>query len=116
MEIPRTKSQEPNPRFACWFLEIGSWKLVLGDWFLEIGSWRFFMLEVVKARLRQGHRTSLYPQIEPTLPERFRGLPVLDQSKCPPGCQVCAEACPTDAITVDEFGLKLDLGRCLFCT
>src|SRR5260370_20552000 len=74
------------------------------------------MLEVVKARLRQGHRTSLYPQIEPTLPERFRGLPVLDQSKCPSGCQVCAEACPTDAITVDEFGLKLDLGRCLFCT
>ncbi len=74
------------------------------------------MLEVVKARLRQGHRTSLYPQIEPTLPERFRGLPVLDQSKCPPGCQVCVEACPTDAITVDEFGLKLDLGRCLFCT
>ncbi len=73
------------------------------------------MLEAVKARLRQGHRTSLYPQIEPTLPERFRGLPVLDQSKCPPGCQDCAEACPTEAIIVNELGLKLDLGRCLFC-
>ena len=73
------------------------------------------MLEAVKARLRQGHRTSLYPKIEPTLPERFRGLPVLDQSKCPPGCQDCAEACPTEAIIVNELGLKLDLGRCLFC-
>jgi Ni,Fe-hydrogenase III small subunit/Pyruvate/2-oxoacid:ferredoxin oxidoreductase delta subunit len=74
------------------------------------------MLNVIKARWRQGHRTSLYPQSEPTLPERFRGLPVLDQSKCPSGCQACAELCPTDAITVDESVLQLDLGRCLFCT
>ena len=74
------------------------------------------MLEVFKARWRQGHRTSSYPQIKPTLPDRFRGLPILDQSKCLQGCQACADACPTDAITVDEPGLKLDLGRCLFCT
>jgi Ni,Fe-hydrogenase III small subunit len=29
---------------------------------------------------------------------------------------VCAEACPTDAITVGAQGPRLDLGRCLFCT
>ena len=36
--------------------------------------------------------------------------------KCPDGCRACAEACPTDAIAVDGGGLRLDLGRCLFCT
>jgi len=76
------------------------------------------MLDVIWARLQQGHRTTAYPKQEPTLPDRFRGLPVLDQSKCPDDCRVCAEACPTDAITVhgDHDGLGLDLGRCLFCT
>jgi Ni,Fe-hydrogenase III small subunit/Pyruvate/2-oxoacid:ferredoxin oxidoreductase delta subunit len=74
------------------------------------------MLEIVKTRLRQGHRTSLYPEVEPVLSERFRGLPVLDQSKCRSGCHACVEACPTDAINVNESGLQLDLGRCLFCT
>jgi Ni,Fe-hydrogenase III small subunit/NAD-dependent dihydropyrimidine dehydrogenase PreA subunit len=40
----------------------------------------------------------------------------VDQSKCPAGCRDCAAACPTDAITIDSKGLRLDLGRCLFCT
>ena len=54
--------------------------------------------------------------IRPPLPDRFRGLPVLDESRCPDGCRACAEACPTDAIGRDGQGLRLDLGRCLFCT
>jgi Ni,Fe-hydrogenase III small subunit/formate hydrogenlyase subunit 6/NADH:ubiquinone oxidoreductase subunit I len=74
------------------------------------------MLEVSLARLRQRHRTIPYPASVPALPDRFRGLPVVDTSKCPDGCRACAEACPTDAITVDERGFRLDLGRCLFCT
>src|SRR5260370_38102619 len=45
-----------------------------------------------------------------------RGLAVVDTSKCPDGCRSCAEACPTDAITIDGAGFRLDLGRCLFCT
>jgi Ni,Fe-hydrogenase III small subunit/Pyruvate/2-oxoacid:ferredoxin oxidoreductase delta subunit len=52
----------------------------------------------------------------PTLPDRFRGMPSLDPTRCPDGCRECAEACPTDAIVPSEFGLQLDLGRCLFCT
>ncbi len=31
-------------------------------------------------------------------------------------CRACVEACSTDAIEKDENGLRLDLGRCLFCT
>src|SRR5438552_9407550 len=74
------------------------------------------MLEISLARLRQGHRTIAYPAEAPTLPERFRGLPVIDASKCPDGCSACAKACPTDAITIDGQGIHLDLGRCLFCS
>jgi Ni,Fe-hydrogenase III small subunit/formate hydrogenlyase subunit 6/NADH:ubiquinone oxidoreductase subunit I len=72
------------------------------------------MWRVSLARLRQGHRTIAYPAQPLTLPDRFRGLPVLDASKCPDGCRSCAEACPTDAICVDG-GFRIDLGRCLFC-
>lgn len=74
------------------------------------------MLNILLARFRQGHRTIPFPKGEPTLPDRFRGRPVVDRSKCPVGCRDCADACPTDAITIDAHGLKLDLGRCLFCT
>jgi Ni,Fe-hydrogenase III small subunit/formate hydrogenlyase subunit 6/NADH:ubiquinone oxidoreductase subunit I len=74
------------------------------------------MLRVSLARLKQGHRTIPYPAQVPALPDRFHGLPVVDASKCPEGCRSCAEACPTDAITIDDRGFRLDLGRCLFCT
>ncbi len=74
------------------------------------------MLQVSLARLKQGHRTIAYPAQVPPLPDRFRGLPVVDTSKCPDDCRACAKACPTDAITIDGAGFHLDLGRCLFCT
>jgi Ni,Fe-hydrogenase III small subunit/ferredoxin len=74
------------------------------------------MLEVLLARLKQGHRTIAYPAQEPSIPDRFRGLPIVDASKCPQGCRDCADACPTNAMTIDGPDLQLDLGRCLFCT
>lgn len=74
------------------------------------------MLEVSLARLKQGHRTIAYPHEKPSLPDRFRGLPVVDTAKCPDGCRACSDACPTHAITFESKGLRLDLGRCLFCT
>jgi Ni,Fe-hydrogenase III small subunit/ferredoxin len=74
------------------------------------------MIKIIRERLRQGRRTIPYPAGEaPPLPDRFRGLPVLDESKCPDGCRACIEACPTDALARDDQGLRLDLGRCLFC-
>jgi len=74
------------------------------------------MLSLSLARLRQGHRTIAYPAQLPTLPDRFRGLPIVDSSKCPEDCRACADACPTNAIAIDSRGMRLDLGRCLFCT
>jgi Ni,Fe-hydrogenase III small subunit len=71
------------------------------------------MLKVLLERRRQGHRTLAYPAGEPTLPDRFRGLPILDI--CLPDCDHCASACPTDAIAIQDGKPRLDLGRCLFC-
>jgi Ni,Fe-hydrogenase III small subunit/NAD-dependent dihydropyrimidine dehydrogenase PreA subunit len=51
----------------------------------------------------------------PELPARFRGRPSIDQAKCPSECRVCADACPTQAITINGKA-RIDLGRCLFCT
>jgi Ni,Fe-hydrogenase III small subunit/Pyruvate/2-oxoacid:ferredoxin oxidoreductase delta subunit len=74
------------------------------------------MLNILITRIRQKHRTIRYPAAPPTVPDRLRGLPTLDPSKCPPACQLCADACPTDAIRTDSPpGLRIDLGRCLFC-
>jgi Ni,Fe-hydrogenase III small subunit/NAD-dependent dihydropyrimidine dehydrogenase PreA subunit len=73
------------------------------------------MIDILLARLHQRHRTIAYPDgPAPALPDRFRGRPVFDPTRCPDGCHACAAACPTDAISL-EGGPKLDLGRCLFC-
>ncbi len=51
----------------------------------------------------------------PALPDRFRGLPVLDAASAPRAAGACAEACPTQADPGDGGPLAIDLGRCLFC-
>jgi Ni,Fe-hydrogenase III small subunit/Pyruvate/2-oxoacid:ferredoxin oxidoreductase delta subunit len=71
------------------------------------------MFELLKARLRQGSQTTKFPRAEMRLPVRFRGRPVLDESRCQDGCRTCADACPTRAIATDP--LRIDLGACLFC-
>jgi Ni,Fe-hydrogenase III small subunit/NAD-dependent dihydropyrimidine dehydrogenase PreA subunit len=73
------------------------------------------VLKILPARWKQGHRTIDFPSGTPALPDRFRGLPVIDAARCPSGCRDCAEACPTSAIVVSGDGVRLDLGRCLFC-
>jgi Ni,Fe-hydrogenase III small subunit/formate hydrogenlyase subunit 6/NADH:ubiquinone oxidoreductase subunit I len=74
------------------------------------------MLKVILARLQQGHRTMKYPDgPPPPMPDRFRGRPTIDEAKCPEGCRACAEACPTNAITLTDKA-RIDLGKCLFCT
>src|ERR1700694_3570951 len=74
------------------------------------------MYRALLARLQQGKRTSLYPLVAPTLPDRFRGRPILDATKCHHGCHDCADACPTGAIHMEANCWQIDLGRCLFCT
>lgn len=74
------------------------------------------MLNILIERRKQGYRTIPYPAGDlPVLPERYRGLPVIDQSRCPDDCKICQDVCPTDAIR-QNGELKIDLGRCLFCT
>jgi hypothetical protein len=74
------------------------------------------MLKMFIARLKEGHP---YHQITrgapPILPDRFRCRPVIDVSKCPADCNVCAEAFPTGAIDPANKTC-IDLGKCLFCT
>jgi Ni,Fe-hydrogenase III small subunit/NAD-dependent dihydropyrimidine dehydrogenase PreA subunit len=73
------------------------------------------MLRVLLGRRQQQHRTVGFPRESPVLPDRFRGHPEIDASRCPDGCRECVDACPTDAIASDGQSLALDLGRCLFC-
>jgi len=70
------------------------------------------MIKELFVSLKQGHRTVDYPRTAPVLPDRFRGMPVADPAKCPGGCRLCVESCPTGALTE---GMTFDLGRCLFC-
>lgn len=74
------------------------------------------MFKLLSIRLQQGHRTIPYPAETPMVPDRFRGAPALDGTKCGEACRGCVAACPTDAIEKDARGLRLDLGRCLFCS
>ena len=73
------------------------------------------MLKALLARAHQGHRTIGFPNQPPVLPDRLRGRPQIDTAKCPDGCRICHDVCPTDAITVNGKTIQLDLGRCLFC-
>ncbi len=72
------------------------------------------MLHAILTRFRQGHRTMTYPDAPLPLPPRFRGLPLLDASRCRDGCRDCADSCPYGAISVSG-PLTLDMGKCLFC-
>src|SRR5277367_6758436 len=75
------------------------------------------MLDIFLERMRQGYRTIAYPDgPPPAVSDRFRGLPVIDASKCREGCRECIEACPTEALAHPRERPELDLGRCLFCT
>jgi len=71
------------------------------------------MLDLLKARWRQGHQTTRFPDEPARLPERFRGAPTVDETRCEDGCRACADACPTSAIATAP--LRVDLGACLFC-
>lgn len=73
------------------------------------------MLQILKTRLHQGRRTTKFPRELPVLPDAYRGRPTIDPSKCVDGCRACVEACPSGALSADG-GLRLDLGKCLFCT
>ena len=71
------------------------------------------MPSVIRTRWRQGKRIGRYPATLPEFPDRFRGRPALDASRCVDDCRACADACPTGALQTKP--LSLDLGACVFC-
>jgi Ni,Fe-hydrogenase III small subunit/ferredoxin len=71
------------------------------------------VLRSLLERYRQGHRTLRFPRAPASLPERFRGRPELDGTRCRAACRACVETCPTRAITAGP--LSIDLGLCVFC-
>jgi Ni,Fe-hydrogenase III small subunit/ferredoxin len=75
------------------------------------------MFDILRARIHQKHRTIRFPDAPPPpVPLRFRGRPVFDTARCPVGCRVCSEVCPTAAITfANDRRPVVDLGKCLFC-
>lgn len=73
------------------------------------------MLKELATRLKQGHRTISFPKGNPPpLPDRLRGLPQIDWTRCDKNCSACAAVCPVSAIDPEQH--RIDLGACLFCT
>ena len=76
-----------------------------------------FAVEAILKRLRHGCQTMAYPAgAPPSLPDRHGGAFRVKATSCPAVCNLCAETCPTDAITSGGGTVLLDLGRCIFCS
>ncbi len=71
------------------------------------------MFNVLKNRFEQGYRTCSYPGEKPAIFERYRGKPVIVPDAPDDMAQMCADACPQNAI--DARHKTIDLGRCVFC-
>ncbi len=46
----------------------------------------------------------------------YQGRAFLNVALCPPGCQACADVCPSHAITYDGERVHVDRRFCLFCS
>jgi Ni,Fe-hydrogenase III small subunit/formate hydrogenlyase subunit 6/NADH:ubiquinone oxidoreductase subunit I len=72
------------------------------------------MLNFIRTRVQQGTRTADFPGGKPALPERFRGRPALDRSRCA-DCAKCGATMPSQLLQIDADGRpSLDVGGCLF--
>jgi Ni,Fe-hydrogenase III small subunit len=71
------------------------------------------MLDLLRTRLKQGTRTSGFPKDAPEFPERFRGRPAFDASRCGDGCRLCTQSVPSALIQLGATA-TVDVGACLF--
>jgi Ni,Fe-hydrogenase III small subunit/formate hydrogenlyase subunit 6/NADH:ubiquinone oxidoreductase subunit I len=73
------------------------------------------MMRELLRRLFAGPETSDYPRTPAEFPERFRGRPTLDASRCSNHLADCGSRVPSGLLARKEDGApKLDLGACLF--
>src|SRR5574341_1482707 len=74
------------------------------------------MLDLLRRRLVEGSRGVACPRGGgAALPERFRGRPALEGSRCGDRCAECAARSPSVTIQVGPDGrARLDVGACLF--
>ncbi|RJQ57695.1 MAG: NADH:ubiquinone oxidoreductase [Stygiobacter sp.] len=70
------------------------------------------MKDAVKIRILQGDPI-VHDVKNVVFPERYRGLPLIEDKLCADGCNKCAEVCPTNAIKLNP--VSIDLGLCVFC-
>ena len=75
------------------------------------------MFKALLARLKQGCKTGSFPtQSGPNLPPDFRGRPEIAADISEKEFATVAAVCPVkDALMHDAQGVRLDMGRCLFC-
>jgi len=72
------------------------------------------MIRFLRTRLQQGTRTAPFPGTEPVFPERFRGRPIFDPTRCD-DVEECRKSMPSEVLRVDPQGRPhLDLGACFF--
>ena len=72
------------------------------------------MLRFIQTRLKQGTRTADFPGGKPAFPERFRGRPAFDSTRCA-DCGKCRAAMPSELLQIDADGRAgMDVGACLF--
>lgn len=78
------------------------------------------MLKLIKKVLKTGTVTVAYPFKPLDLAAGFRGKPQYNAQQCI-ACGACANACPSNALTMtmlddgDALRWSLFLGRCIFC-
>jgi len=72
------------------------------------------MLRFLRTRLQQGTRTAGFPHPAPEFPERFRGRPSFDPSRCAGGCVACRAQLPSELLVERDGRIALDAGGCLF--
>lgn len=65
-------------------------------------------------RVRASQGTQYITDLRKAVPRGFRGRPRIAATPCKEGCDACVEACPAGAIAVDP--VRIDLGKCVFCT